>query len=82
MNYTVAFKYFAVDWVAMVLTFAAIYLLGNKARSGFLLMIAGNSCWIVIGILSGSVAMMLANGAFLLMNARAWYRWSAEPAGS
>lgn len=47
MEETVALKYFGVDWVAMTLTFGAIYLLGNKSRSGFVLMMSRNSCWVV-----------------------------------
>lgn len=71
-----ALKYFGVDWLAMMLTFAAIYLLGNKSRGGFALMMCGNGCWVVIGVLSGSLAMALANIVFLTMNLRAWFKWS------
>jgi len=71
-----ALKYFGVDWLAMSLTFLAIYLLGNKSRNGFSLMMGGNACWVVIGLLSGSVAMVLANVVFLVMNLRAWLKWS------
>ena len=34
--------YLGVDWAAMCLTFAAIYLLGNRSRVGFLIMMSGN----------------------------------------
>lgn len=78
LDYTMALRYFGVDWLAMVFTFAAIYLLGNKSRQGFALMICGNTCWIAIGVLTGSIAMIIANGAFLAMNARAWYRWAPQ----
>jgi hypothetical protein len=39
------FQYLGLDWLAMVLTFSAIYLLGNKSRVGFLIMILGNVHW-------------------------------------
>ena len=42
--------YLGVDWAAMCLTFAAIYLLGNRSRAGFLIMMSGNLLWCVIGI--------------------------------
>ena len=34
--------YLRLDWLAMVLTFSAIYLLGSKSRYGFFIMMAGN----------------------------------------
>jgi hypothetical protein len=80
MDEALAFKYYGVDWLAMVFTFVAIFLLGNKSRRGFVLMMTGNACWIVIGALSGSIAMVIANLVFLVMNARAWTKWSPEPA--
>jgi hypothetical protein len=43
-------RYFGLDWLAMFLTFIAIYLLGNKNKSGFLVMMAGNLCWAAIGL--------------------------------
>ena len=78
MDESLALKYYGVDWIAMTLTFGAIYLLGNKSRGGFVLMMTGNTCWIVIGVLTGSIAMVIANFTFLIMNARAWVKWSPE----
>ena len=37
--------YLGLDWLAMALTFTAIYLLGNKNRIGFAVMMVGNLCW-------------------------------------
>jgi hypothetical protein len=72
----IAFRYYGIDWVAMLLTFVAIYLLGNKSRNGFATMMCGNTCWVVVGVLTGSVAMIAANAVFLAMNARGWFRWA------
>ena len=76
MDGAFALRYFGIDWVAMLFTFAAIYLLGNKSRGGFSLMMVGNSCWVVVGVLTGSVAMVIANLVFFLMNVRAWLKWA------
>jgi hypothetical protein len=35
-------QYHGIDWVAMCLTFTAIYLLGSKRRAGFVFMLAMN----------------------------------------
>lgn len=63
-------QYSGIDWAAMVLTFLAIWQIGNKNRVGFILMIVGNSCWVSLGVMTGSLAMIVANILFLLMNIR------------
>ena len=72
--------YYGIDWLAMLLTLIAIYYIGNKAKSGFSLMIAGNICWIVLGFLSSSIAMVIANILFAGMNVRAISKWTQEDA--
>jgi hypothetical protein len=69
--------YHGVDWAAMCLTFAAIYLLGSKRRAGFVFMVAGNLLWCAIGMWAHSYAMVIANLGFLAMNLRGFARWSA-----
>ena len=70
--------YYGVDWIAMGLTLVAIYYIGNKSKSGFVLMILGNIAWIALGFLSQSLAMILANLLFAAMNVRAIYLWSED----
>jgi len=67
--------YLGLDWLAMVLTFSAIYLLGNKSRAGFLVMMLGNLCWAAIGIWANSYAMVIANLGFFSMNVRGFIKW-------
>jgi hypothetical protein len=69
-------EYFGVDWLAMWLTFGAIYLLGNKSRWGFLVMMVGNICWSAIGIWAHSYAMVIANLGFFSMNVRGFIKWA------
>ena len=69
-------QYFGIDWLAMCLTFSAIYFLGNKSRNGFLLMMAGNLCWSAIGVWAHSYAMVIANIGFFSINVRAYLKWS------
>ena len=70
------FKYYGIDWLAMSLTFVAIYMIGNKQRYGFILMICANAAWLVVGILTRSVALLIANIIFSSMNIRAFIKWS------
>jgi len=69
-------QYLGIDWLAMCLTFFAIYLLGNKSRNGFLFMMLGNLCWSAIGIWAQSHAMVIANLGFFSLNIRGFLRWA------
>jgi hypothetical protein len=71
-------QYLGIDWLAVGLTFPAIHLLSQHSRTGFLLMMAGNVCWTTIGIWAGSLAMTLANLAFLAMNLHGFRSWSRK----
>lgn len=73
--------YFGVDWIAMCLTFSAIYLLGNKTRKDFVVMMLGNLLWCLIGLWAQSYAMILANLGFFSMNLRGFIKWAAPDAG-
>ena len=73
---TTVTQYLGLDWLAMCLTFTAIYLLGNKSRTGFVVMIAGNLCWSAIGLWAHSYAMVLANLGFCSMNVRGFLKWA------
>jgi len=72
-------NYDGVDWIAMSLTFAAIYLLGNKSRIGFVVMMLENLLWCVIGLRAGSYAMIIANLGFFSMNVRGFIKWAPVP---
>ena len=75
-NFDAFFQYYGSDWVAMVLTLIAIWMIGNKNKKGFLVHIVGNICWIIMAIMAGSLAMILANAVFILVNTRALVLWS------
>lgn len=68
-------EFYGVDWLAMVLTLTAIYMLGNKSRTGFITMMGGNSCWVLLGVLIGSLGLIAANIVFLIMNLRGFVKW-------
>jgi len=69
--------YDGVDWIAMCLTFSAIYLLGNKSRTGFIVMMLGILLWCIIGLRAQSYAMIIANLGFFSMNVRGFIKWAA-----
>ena len=71
-------RYYGSDWVATALTMLAIYLLGNKRKEGFVIMIIGNLCWVALGLIVHSIAMVIANVVFIVMNLRGFMKWSSQ----
>jgi len=71
-------RYYCIDWVALVLNAAAIYLLGKKQRAGWTLGIVANLAWIVFGVLAHSVATVVACFIFTGLNAKGWWNWRTE----
>jgi hypothetical protein len=78
MHHFSLFKFYGVDWVAMVFQFSSIYALGGKHRYGFVLGMCGTAAWLVFGFITGSVADIAANMICLGMNVHAYMRWSAK----
>lgn len=70
-------RFYYLDWLAMSLSLIAVWLLGNKSRWGFACFILANTLWLFVGWLVGSYGIMVGNSAFLVMNARGFFRWNA-----
>ena len=68
-------KFYGLDWAAMIFSLLALYLIGRKSRLGFLSFIAANACWIFVGWLTVSVAIMVGNVVFLILNLRGYWNW-------
>jgi len=66
---------FGLDWGAMIFSLLALYLIGRRNRVGFLSFIAANVCWVSIGWLTMSLAIMVGNVIFLLLNLRGYRNW-------
>lgn len=74
------FRYYGIDWLALVLNAAAIHLLGKKKKSGFSLGVAANLTWIAFAILAHSLATVVACSIFVVLNAKGWWNWTREQA--
>ncbi len=72
--------YLFFDWAAMATTFLAVYMLGNHSRWGFIVFMVSNACWIVVGVLAASQAMIWGNAIFLFVNLRGWIKWRRDAA--
>ena len=75
------FKYYGLDWAAMVLSVIAMVLLGNKMKWGFVFFMTANITWIALGILLlNSWAIAIGNAIFLITNLRGFIKWNKQGA--
>jgi len=72
--------YYYLDWMAISMSFAALRLLGNKSRWGFLCFVCANLCWLVVGWMAGSFGIVIGNALFLVMNTRGFALWKRAEA--
>ena len=67
--------YHYLDWFGMALAIGGMVLLGNRDGRGFVAHLVSNVLWIVVGLWAHSLALVLGNAAFLVINARGWWKW-------
>lgn len=78
---TELFKYYGLDWLAMLLSVIAMILLGNKVKWGFISFTLANITWILLGLfLLNSYAIVIGNVIFLVTNTRGFIKWNQTPA--
>ena len=68
-------QYYGVDWIAMIMTFLSLYLLGKKNKYGFIFGLLANASWLTFGILVQSTANVLANVIFVFLNIKGYQHW-------
>ncbi len=68
-------QYYYLDWLAMILSLIAVWLLGNQSRWGFASFVLANLIWLVVGSMAGSYGIVVGNVVFLIMNTRGFFRW-------
>lgn len=71
------FKYYGLDWMAMIMSAIAMILLGNKIKWGFVSFMFANAAWIALGVLLlHSYALVIGNSIFLFTNTRGFIKWN------
>ena len=71
-------KYHGIDWIAMIMTFLALYYLGEKRRFGFIFGILASISWLTFGVLVDSIANIIANVIFIVLNLRGYVKWKEQ----
>lgn len=63
------------NWVAFVLILLGNLLVGNKKKSGFIMIAIGSVIWMLIGFRIPDYALVLTNISGTLIMARNWFKW-------
>lgn len=72
------FKYYGVDWLAVIFTMIQLYLLGRKNIYGFVYGIIASFFWMAFAFQVGSIANIIANCFFFFINVKGMNTWKAE----
>ena len=71
-------QYHGIDWVATVAGLTGVYLIGNKNKFGFLIMMVASLSWMTVGFMIGSLALILGSTVFFSLHVRGWIKWKKE----
>jgi len=74
-------KYYGADWIGMVLILLSIYYVGKQRRCGFIYGVFGCSAWLAFGLMTESVASVLANSTYMVLNFNGYRKWKAKAPG-
>jgi nicotinamide riboside transporter PnuC len=71
-------KFKGTDWVGMIFGLISAYFLAKGRRYGFVFGIAAGLGWVIFGVLTGSIAGILANLCFIAINCHGYFRWKKK----
>ncbi len=71
--------YYGIDWFAMLLSLYGLYKLGDKTRIGFVMIMAGALCWLVMGMMADNHPLMIVAAGDFLVSLRNYIKWSPDP---
>ena len=68
-------EYYGSDYLTAVCVIIAMFLLGSKQKSGFLLYCAASTSAIIFAILAKSPPLVITNIIMIVINIRGFLRW-------
>jgi nicotinamide riboside transporter PnuC len=71
-------QYYGIDWLATAAGLSGVYLLGNRNRIGFLVMMVASLSWMTVGFLINSIALMLGSLVFFSLHVRGFLAWRRD----
>lgn len=71
-------QFYGIDWLATICGLTGVYLIGSRNRIGFVVMMVASLSWLTVGILIGSLPLMLGSGVFFMLHVRGWRNWRKQ----
>lgn len=71
-------QFYGIDWVATIAGLTGVYLIGSKNRFGFLIMMMASTSWFTVGVIIGSLPLMLGSIVFFCLHMRGWINWRKQ----
>ncbi len=68
-------RYYCVDWIGMVATFAHLYYLGEKKWQAWIFGVIASLMWTIFSFMADSVAGVIANIVFFMLNIYGLFKW-------
>jgi len=72
------FNYYGLDWLAMLLGFSGMWLLGKKHKVSFLFTAGGMVCGFIVSIMADQYGFIVANSVMLVIALRNYALWNSE----
>jgi nicotinamide riboside transporter PnuC len=69
-------QFYGIDWLATVCGLTGVYLLGNKNKYGFAILMMASLSWLTVGVLINSLALMIGSLIFFTLHLRGWFNWT------
>ena len=69
---------YGIDWLATICGLTGVYLIGSKNKYGFLVMMIASLSWMGVGLIIGSLALILGSGVFFGLHLRGWLKWRRD----
>jgi len=73
-------NFYGIDWLATACGLTGVYLIGNRNRLGFLVMMVASISWFTVGVIIGSLPLMLGSIVFFCLHFRGYRRWQKQAA--
>ena len=71
-------QYWGLDWLSVALGLLGTYLIGEKNRVGFMLIICSLCCAAVVAVLAETYAFLFSNIPAILINFNAFLKWKRD----
>ena len=75
-------KYYGTDWAGMILILISIYYLGKQKKRGFIFGMFGCTAWMAFAIMTESLANLLANFIYIILDGRGFLKWRRKQPAS